>query len=93
VSAISYVETLGYPQLSNAEEIFLERFVTTIIILLVFQGVIEKATQLRQQRKMSLEDALIATAALVYKISLITRNIEDFIWIKELGIHNPFVNT
>ena len=93
VSAISYVETLGYPKLRNEEKIFLKRFFAATIILPISQGITETATQLRQQRKMSLGDALIAATALVYQILLITRNTDDFIWIKELDLRNPFENS
>ncbi|BAP55469.1 hypothetical protein THII_1172 [Thioploca ingrica] len=40
----------------NEEKIFLERFFKATLILPVSQEIIERATQLRQQRKMSLEE-------------------------------------
>ena len=45
---------------------------------------------LRQQRKMSLGDALIAGTALLHGLTLVTRNAEDFHWIQGLSLLNPF---
>jgi predicted nucleic acid-binding protein len=41
-------------------------------------------------RRMTLGDAIIAATALVYGRTLVTRNIEDFRWIAELTLINPF---
>jgi toxin FitB len=39
---------------------------------------------------MTLGDAIIAGTALVYELTLVTRNIDDFRWIAELNLLNPF---
>jgi predicted nucleic acid-binding protein len=39
---------------------------------------------------MSLGDALVAGTALVYGLTLVTRNAEDFQWIQGLSLLNPF---
>jgi predicted nucleic acid-binding protein len=39
---------------------------------------------------MSLGDAIIASAALVYGLILITRNVNDFRWKTQLILWNPF---
>ncbi len=39
---------------------------------------------------MSLGDAIIASTALVYGLILITRNVNDFRWITQLRLWNPF---
>lgn len=44
---------------------------------------------IRQQRKLSAGDAIIAATALHYDIELLTRNIDDFEWIPELILRNP----
>ena len=53
------------------------------------QDIIEYAIGLRQQKKMSLGDSIIASTAIVHKRTLVTRNIKDFLWIEDLKIHNP----
>jgi toxin FitB len=43
-----------------------------------------------QGRTMSLADALIATTALVYDLTLVTRNVKDFTHLTDLQILNPW---
>ncbi|WP_198648743.1 hypothetical protein [Cyanothece sp. BG0011] len=62
-------------------------------ILPISQAVINQAVRLKQLRKMSLGDSIIAGTALVYNLTIITRNIDDFRWITELELVNPFNDT
>jgi predicted nucleic acid-binding protein len=39
---------------------------------------------------MTLGDAIIAGTALVHQRTLVTRNIQDFRWISDLELLNPF---
>lgn len=39
---------------------------------------------------MSLGDAIIAGTVKVYDLTVVTRNIDDFHWITELKLLNPF---
>ncbi|WP_413163364.1 hypothetical protein ACL6C3_28730 [Capilliphycus salinus ALCB114379] len=39
---------------------------------------------------MTLGDAIIAGTALMYELTLITRNVDDFRWIPQLNLLNPF---
>ncbi len=90
VSAVSYVEALGYHKLVQSERELLEKFFSAAKILPLTRPVLKKAVRLRQLRKMSLGDALIAGTALVKHLVLITRNTEDFKWIEGLSVLNPF---
>jgi predicted nucleic acid-binding protein len=90
VSAVRYVEVLGYPQLEDEERQYVEAFFRLARVLPLSHAVLERAVTLRQQRKMSLEDALVAGAALVHGLTLVTRNVEDFHWIQGLSLLNPF---
>ena len=90
VSAVSYVEVLGYHQLDDEERQYLEAFFRLAQVLPLSQTVLDQAVALRQQRKMSLGDALVAGTALVYGLTLVTRNVEDFQWIQGLSLLNPF---
>ena len=90
VSAISYVEVLGYHQLTERERRYFEAFFDAASIMPLSQAVLEQAIKLRQLRKMTLGDALVAGTALVHNLTLITRNVKDFNWIPNLPILNPF---
>src|SRR5215831_12345363 len=90
VSAVSYVEVLGYHQLDDEERQYLAEFFRLAQVLPLSQAVLDQAVALRQQRKMSLGDALVAGTALVHSLTLVTRNVEDFQWIPGLSLLNPF---
>ena len=90
VSAVSRVEVLGYHQLTPLAEAAFHRFFQLATVFAVTDRVIDRAISLRQTRKMSLGDALIAATALVHAIPLVTRNVNDFRWINGLTVLNPF---
>ncbi|MBW4588802.1 type II toxin-antitoxin system VapC family toxin [Aetokthonos hydrillicola Thurmond2011] len=92
VSALSYVETLGYHRLSEIERQFLEEFFSVSVVIPISQAVLDRAVALRQIQRMSLGDAIIAGTALSHNYQLITRNIKDFQWIEGLQLLNPFDN-
>jgi hypothetical protein len=90
VSALSYLETLGYHRLSKLEKLFLEEFFSVSLVIPISQSVLDRAVMLRQIRPMSLGDAIIAGTALSQNYQLVTRNIRDFQWIEDLQLLNPF---
>jgi toxin FitB len=90
VSAVSYVEVLGYHRLTEESRQHFEEFFGVVEVLPISQAVLDRAVALRQMRRMTLGDAIIAATALVYGLTLVTRNIEDFQWIAELTLINPF---
>ena len=60
LSAASKVETLGYHKLSNDERLYFEDIFKSGTVLSVTDDIVDKATELRQIKKMSLGDCLIA---------------------------------
>ena len=48
-----------------------------------------RAVGLRQARKMSLGDALVAATALAFGRHLLTRNVKDFDWVPDLSVSDP----
>lgn len=62
-------------------------------ILAVSDLVISEAVRMRQQRKMTLGDALIGATAITNDLTLVTRNVDDFDWIAGHRILNPFAST
>jgi hypothetical protein len=90
VSAVSYVEVLGYHRLSDRERIYFDAFFAASSILGLSQVVLQQAVRLRQIAKMTLGDALIAGTALSHDLTLVTRNTKDFNWIQGLRLLDPF---
>lgn len=90
VSVVSEVETLGHHQLTASEKSYLGEFFANVTRLPITEEVIQQAIKLRQTRKMSLGDSLVASTALVHGASLTTRNTDDFKWIPNLTSVNPF---
>lgn len=89
VSAVSYVEVLGCHRLSSEELSLFQQFFDTVTVLPLDQDVLDGAVTLRQRRKMSLGDALVAATAAVHHLSLVTHNAKDFAWIEELVLIDP----
>lgn len=86
VSAVSYVEVLGYHKLTASDkQDFIEFFDATQIIP-VSMSVLKQAVALRQQRKMSLGDSIIAATVLLNNLTLITANTADFRWIENIKL-------
>ena len=92
VSAVSYVEVLGYHKLSEQERGYFEAFFTAATVLSISDGVLAQAVKLRQLKKMTLGDALIAGTALTHNLTLVTRNTKDFDWIEPLTLLDPFAS-
>ena len=90
VSIVTYIEVLGYHKLTDEQRQYFEELFDLIPTVFVDQQIAEQAVKLRQQRKMTLGDSIIAATALVGGLTLVTRNIDDFKWISALTLLNPF---
>ena len=89
-SLISKVETMGFHQLEATDAVYFNSLFAIITLLPVTPGIIETAIHLRQQRRMTLGDALIAATALEFDLVLATRNSADFAAIPALTVFDPF---
>jgi predicted nucleic acid-binding protein len=89
VSIISYIEVLGYHRLNDDDREFLEQFFQAAWILPMSDGVVKWAVRLRQRRKITLGDAIVAASALAHERTLVTHNTEDFRWIDEIKLFDP----
>ena len=89
VSVISQIEVLGYHKLTEEDRQFLEQFFRTAERLPLSETAVEWAVKLRQRRKMSLGDSIVAGTAIAYERTLVTRNTDDFRWIEEVTLLNP----
>ena len=91
-SILSRIEALGFPQLTPEEKIALERAFASLPESDLTEAIAIQAISLRQLRKIALADAIIAATALVEKVALITRNVDDFKHITGLEIIDPFAD-
>lgn len=89
-SAISYVEVLGFQKITKAEEQQYLNIFAAAVIFPIEQPTLNEAVRLRQIKKMTLGDAIVAATAMIHRLPLITRNKTDFAWIPGLQVFNPF---
>ncbi|OJW17886.1 MAG: hypothetical protein BGO49_30835 [Planctomycetales bacterium 71-10] len=92
VSAVSVVEVPDYHKLSTAERAHFEAFFATAEVLPLDEAVVTRAVSLRQSRRMTLGDALIAATALVFGRELLTHNLKDFAGIPGLTASDPIAH-
>lgn len=88
-SVITEIETLGYSELKANELIHFSNLFETSISIPLSKSIVSKAIELRQHKKMSLGDSIIAATAIVNNIKLWTANSSDFNNISGLSIYDP----
>jgi toxin FitB len=89
VSEISMIEVLGFHKLNAIDKTYYEIFFNNISIIPIDRTIVLKAIELRQSKRMSLGDAIIASTALIYNLELHTNNDVDFMWISQLRVIKP----
>lgn len=90
VSAISYVEALGFHNLGELEREVLESYFGSVDMFEIDSPVLDQAVALRQRRRMAVGDAVIAATAIVHDLPLATNNAKDFRDIPGLRVVRPF---
>lgn len=93
IASITRIEVLGFPRfgmLTNEQQALLKTLVASTIEAPLDDDIIQRAITLRQQKRMSLADAIIAATALEFDVPLVTRNEADFKHITGLDLRNPF---
>ena len=89
VSAFTMLEVLGFHALSPIDKVYINSVFAVLDVKDLSLTIVQQAIQLKQWRKMSPGDALIAATALHFGLELYTRNVSDFSWIAGLTIINP----
>jgi toxin FitB len=93
IASISRIEVLGFTGFDQLSEELRQRLgdvVGSMVELDLDEQVIDYAIALRQRRRMSLADAIIAATALAYEMPLVTRNTDHFKDVPGLQLINPF---
>ena len=90
VSDITLMETLGYPFADATEKQETENLVSILIRVPIDDAIVQKVITIRQNQRIKLPDAIIATTALLHDCILVTRDITDFSGLSGLAVLNPF---
>ena len=93
IASVTRIEVLGFPgfgHLAPERQARLHEIVATTVEAPLDDEIIRRAIILRQKKKMSLGDSIIAATALEFEVPLVTRNTGDFQHIAGLQLINPF---
>jgi predicted nucleic acid-binding protein len=88
-ASITVIETLGFHEITSVEQRKLTQILEAYQMIDLSESIIQRAVTLRQDRKMSLGDSIIAATALEHSLTLWTANTKDFSHIHGLNTFNP----
>ena len=88
-SAISRVEVMGYREMTEDERSILTRLFAGLQVIPITDSVLDEAIRLKQTKKMSLGDSIIAGTAILHGGEFATRNLKDFRNITGLSASDP----
>ena len=89
VSDITRLEVLGFHRITAAEERFFRAAFKRVEVYEVRPHLIGAAIELRQQKRMSVGDAIIGATALYHGLTLATHNAKDFAWVDGPEVIDP----
>ena len=90
ISAITEIELLCWKTATDKDLDVLRNFISDSLVIELEQPIKLRTADIRKARKIKLPDAIIAATALVYDLTLLSRNTTDFSSINGLKIVNPW---
>ena len=90
ISVITKMEALGFNFETAREQNTMEAFIGNATMLDMENMIVIKTIEIRKSIKITLPDAIIAATALVYDLTLLSRNTKDFIDVPNLKLKNPW---
>jgi len=90
VSAITEIELLSWKTATETDLNLIQNFIHDSWVFELDQPIKSAAATLRRTYSIKLADAIIAATALVFDLTLVTRNTEDFTRIDKLKLINPW---
>jgi len=88
ISIISYIEVLSF-NFTDEEAIYVKELLSKFKIIDISMDISHKAIENRQKKKIKLPDNLILSTAIVYNLTLVTRNLKDFTSF-DVNLYDPF---
>jgi predicted nucleic acid-binding protein len=89
ISVITKIELLGFNAPNAREREFTDQFVEASFIFNLNDAIVNQTIELRKKHKIKIPDAIIAATAMVFNLTLITHNIDDFNKIFNLQCTDP----
>jgi predicted nucleic acid-binding protein len=90
ISAISEIELICWKTATEKDLQLLNNFIGDAHVIELEKPIKQKTAEIRKAHKIKLPDAIIAATAIVYDLTIISRNISDFKNIEGLVIIDPF---
>ncbi len=90
ISAITEIELLCWKTATEKDLQVLQSFISDALVIELEQPIKLKTADIRKAHKIKLPDAIIAATAIIYGLTLISRNIVDFKGIQGLTVIDPF---
>ncbi len=90
ISAITEIELLCWKTATAKDLQVLQSFISDALVIELEQPIKLKTADIRKAHKIKLPDAIIAATAIIYGLTLISRNVSDFKSIQGLTIIDPF---
>lgn len=90
ISAITEIELLCWKTATEKDLELLHNFINDALVIELEQAIKLKTADIRKVHRIKLPDAIIAATALVYDLTLLSRNVADFGGIDGLKISNPW---
>jgi len=89
ISVITKIEFLGWKNFNEKQLKKAKEFLDFATVINLSKPIVDRSIKIKQDYNIKLPDAVIAATALSKKMTLVTRNAEDFKGIK-IKIYNPF---
>lgn len=90
ISAITEIELLCWKTADEKDLVVLHNFINDAWVFELEQLIKLKTAELRKAYRIKLPDAVIAATALIYDLTLLSRNLSDFGGIDGLKVVNPW---
>ena len=90
ISAITEIELLCWKSATEKDLDVLHNFIEDALVIELEQPIKYKTADIRKKYKIKLPDAIIGATALVYGLTLVSRNVSDFKNLDGLQLINPW---